>query len=192
MLVYTREKIVAHLLGLSELNTLYMTQDAHYVPRSLQWMTEVEDSLRRLRLPLASTVAAARGKVVAVTDGYRAPSVQAGTNVRKAVKATTALALASIQEALCAHAENLDQRFEQLQEKIAQLLAVNSGATPLALQTKGQSRDAWIESTWSRLTRNDQTQAMVGYLMASLNHQDLMHLLGDTLDHLVENSHPSG
>ena len=71
MLLLTRHMLNEHLLALPGLTDRYAAHDARFVPESLSWLAEVEQTLLRLRLPLAGMVASARSQVLATKDGYR-------------------------------------------------------------------------------------------------------------------------
>ncbi|MDF7800248.1 hypothetical protein P4C99_12290 [Pontiellaceae bacterium B1224] len=191
MQAYTREKLLSHLQGLTELSNLYKERSVDYPIRVIQWMQDLEETLGKLRSPLSGFVAAERGKVIASVDGYCDPYIQpagSGRSSRRNRQATAALGVANVQERLQQTIEHIDHRFEEVREKIAQLLAVVSAQSPIPMPQEGESRSGWHERVWQQLPTNGNTQGMVEYLRTSLKHSDLLYVLGETLDNLVENA----
>jgi hypothetical protein len=191
MQAYTRENLLSHLLGLTELTNLYKERSVDYPIRVIQWMQDLEETLGKLRSPLAGFVAAERAKIIASMDGYCDPYIQpagSGRSSRRSRQATAALGVAKVQERLLEIIEHIDRRFEEVYEKMAQLLAVISAQSPIPMPREGESRSGWHERVWQQMPSNGNTQGMVEYLRASLKHSDLLYVLGETLDNLVENA----
>lgn len=185
MLVLKREILLDQLLGSAELADAYADHAPDFGRQVRRWLKEAEESLGRLRTPLASLCSAERGRLVATEDGYRDPDVEEGRGIgtRKARRATAALILHRVTEELRAEAERLDERLDGYREKMAQLVAVSSSLEALP-ERNGRSREAWLRDVWSGLARNGEMEGMYAYLQASLSPTDRAHLLEEVLNRM--------
>ncbi|MDT0305794.1 hypothetical protein RM780_02295 [Streptomyces sp. DSM 44917] len=185
MLSATRHMLTAHLLDLPRVLDRYAAADPAFVGEALAWLSSVEQTLLKLRRPLAGQVASARGRILGAKDGYRPNgAVSSGTTPRQAQRAVTAAALTETDNALRDIITGIDTRLDGYREKIAQLLAVASHARPLP--TPGdQPRDPWLRSLWSDLATTPDTAGMHAYLKAALAPGDALDLLGELVDNLL-------
>jgi hypothetical protein len=188
VLFVTRHKLNHHLLQLPELIDRYAQHDAAFLDDSLAWLTAVEQTLLQLRNPLASQVATARSQVLATKDGYRDQELLAGTtNLRHAQRATAAIVLGRVEAAIRRVVDDLDTQLDGFREKMAQLLAVASRNTPIAIR-QGQPREEWLRQIWSNIATTNETWGMYQYLNAAVPRSDLLALLGEVLDNLLASS----
>lgn len=185
MLLLTRHMLNEHLLKLPELTDRYAAHDAGFVPGSLSWLAEVEQTLLRLRLPLAGMVASARSQVLATKDGFRERELLADSaNPRQAQRATTTIVLNRVEAALRQVIDDRDGQIKALKEKMAQLLAVASAVRPIPTPD-GQPRQEWLRTLWSSIPVTSETVGMYTYLNATTPHDDLYPLLEELLDDLL-------
>lgn len=176
-----RETALRHLLELPPLISRY-TAGRSAVPEVLAWMRALEESLARLRSPLAALVAAERGSVVAVRDGLRAPD-QISSKGSRAQRAQCIAAVARIEAALRAEVERVDAQLAPLREKMVQMLAVAASQQPLAVPAPGE-RAPWLLQLWAELGARPEVAALHAYLAASLAASDRIYLLGGLVDNL--------
>ena len=185
MLLLTRHMLNEHLQTLPVLTDLYAAHDSRFVAESLSWLAEVEQSLLRLRLPLAGMVASARGQVLATKDGYRERELVADSaNSRQAQRAVTTVVLNRVEAALRRVIDERDAQISGLKEKMAQLLAVASAVRPIPAPD-GQPHEAWLRDLWSSIPVTNETAGMYTYLNASTPHEDLLPLLDELLKNLL-------
>ncbi len=185
MLFVTRHLLNHHLLELPELIDRYARREPTFLDESLSWLASVEQTLLQLRNPLASQVATARSHILATRDGYRDPELLTGTsNLRQVQRATAAIVLGRVDTALRRVIDNIDTQLDQFREKTAQLLAVASRDTPIAIRP-GQPREEWLRSIWSNMVTTNETWGMYQYLNAAVPRGDLLTLLGEVLDNLL-------
>ncbi len=190
MLAVTRELVLGHLAELSTLVNKYGDRQA-YVQEVLAWCMRVEQSLGRVRSPLASLVAAERGRILATPDGLRDPEVKDESNKRKVTGAMAAVALGRVEGALRGKVAEIDAHFDSLREKLASFLGAVSVKQPIPLPPPvGHEREAWIRRVWSSLGSHAETRALYSYLNAAMAPQDRIYLLDDVLTHLIEGDAP--
>lgn len=188
MLLVTRHKLNHHLLQLPELIDRYEQHEAVFLDDSLSWLTAVEQTLLQLRNPLASQVATARSQVLATKDGYRDQEFLAATiNLRHAQRATAAIVLGRVEAALRRVVDDIDTQLGGFREKMAQLLAVASQYTPIAIR-QAQPREEWLRHIWSNIATTNETWGMYQYLNAAVPRSDLLALVGEVLDNLLEST----
>lgn len=184
MLAFTREQLVEHLQAASGLVDRYARNDWEYPSRVTEWMSDVENTLGKVRSPLVALVAAERARITAVHDGFREPDLE-GINVRKSQKATASLALGRVEAALRDEVRRIDARFDEMRERIAQLLALASTSTPIPLPPT-EPRQAWLDRVWSGLAPNGETRSLYSYLGAALTPSDRSYLLDEMLRNLLD------
>lgn len=187
MLAITREKVLEHLREVPRLADLYRDRDPAFRERVLDWLSQVEESLGRLRNPLASRAAAERTTILAVADGLREPGIDGSVSVRKATRATVSLALRRVEEALRELVESTDRKLDEGREKMTQLLAVATAAQPIPLPPT-EPRQAWLEKVWRSLETSNGTQGMYAYLNAALRPSDRLYLLDEIVTNLVQSA----
>lgn len=184
MLAYTREKILGHLQETPGLTDLYQRHEPSFPSAVVAWLAGVEDSLSQLRLPLASLVAAERGRILAAGDGFRDPAIPERMTPRKATVAVAALSIGRVQEELRRKVAEIDGKFDAWREKMAQLLAVATAAAPIPLPPT-DPRDIWLATVWKGLNANGETQGMYRYLGAAMQPNDRLFILDELLGNLL-------
>jgi hypothetical protein len=185
MLVYTREKILGHLQETPALIDRYQRRDPAFPAAVLAWLAAIEETLGQLRLPLASLVAAERGRILAVGDGYRDPALlDERLTPRMATRAVASLALSRVQQALSARLAEIDAQFAAWREKMSQFLAIATTKVPIPLPPT-EPRDAWLASVWKGLNVNGEVQGMYRYLGAAMQPADRLFLLDEVLGNLL-------
>jgi hypothetical protein len=187
MLAITREKVLEHLREVPRLADLYRDRDPAFRERVLDWLSQVEQSLGRLRNPLASRAAAERTTILAVADGLREPGIDGSVGLRKATRATVSLALRRVERALRELVETTDRKLDEGREKMTQLLAVATTAKPIPLPPT-EPRQAWLEKVWRSLETSNGTQGMYAYLNAALRPSDRLYLLDEIVTNLVRSA----
>lgn len=188
MQIYTRERLMQHILEVSDLSTLYRDQPSVYCAKVASWMEDIEETLGKLRHPLAGKVAAERGRIQGVSDGVRDPMVSLEMKrPRQIQRAMAAQSLATIQDLLFHYMEETDLKFRDMEQRMAQLLAVASSVDPIPARSVGETRESWVRRVWSQLCGIQEAKAMVDFLRASLKPYDLNYLLGETLSNLMNN-----
>ena len=183
MLSVTREKLLSHLCELSGIVDSFAKRDV-YVQGVLAWMSRVEQTLQQVRSPMASAMAAERGRILAVADGLRDPEIAEAGSVRKAERATTALALSRVESILRSRVDMIDQQLEMMREKMTSFLAAASVDVPIPLPPT-EPRVLWLQKVWGVLGHHPGTGALFAYLNASLTRHDRMYLLDQILEDLL-------
>ncbi|MFD8461928.1 hypothetical protein ACFV27_34240 [Streptomyces antimycoticus] len=185
MLFLTRHMLNQHLMELPELVDRYAAHDAEFVDHSLSWLTAVEQTLLRLRHPLAGLVAGSRSEVLAVRDGYRERDASSRTaGVRHAQRATAALVLGRVEKTLRGVVDDIDTQLDGHREKMAQLLAVASNVKPIPACKSGPDGE-WLRSLWGNMAQTKETAGMYAYLNAAISRSDVLTLLGEVLENLL-------
>jgi len=191
VIAYTREKLMEMLLQVPALISLYQSQDSAFVPSVLQWMTDSENELKRLRSPLASQCATERGRLLASVDGFPDAELRAREGgLRKAARATGALCLGRVEASMRQRVNELDAQLAQATDKMAQLLALGSAQSPLPLPPT-EPRSAWLAQVWQQLGGVNETRHLHGYLASLLTASDRLYLLEQATDNLLS-ALPSG
>jgi hypothetical protein len=185
MLIIAREMLVKRLLELHALATSYADLDPQFSDRVSVWLRGTEQTLLRLRDPMAGFVSVQRSKLLAAKDGYREPGAHAEhVSQRKLERVAAVLAMGEVQAAVQKIVSEIDARLDGLREKMVQLLAVASATNPLPLQN-GQSRDEWLRNVWQTVGTSPETRGMFNYLNAATTQNDVIQLLGDVLANLI-------
>lgn len=191
MLVYTREKLIEHLLQMKQLSVAYQEKDPAYVGKVIHWMDDLEDTLQRLRKRQCGLVASERAKLEAIKDGFRDPLLSGdGGSPRKLCRAYAAIALSRIEAELSGIVSGIDQQFESYRERLNQLVTVLAMRDQLDVQAADESLSSWSSRLWDGLVPSAETDGMVLFLSSSLKRIDLLHLFGETIENYFE-SRPS-
>lgn len=191
MLFFTREKLMAHLSEVPALGRAYAARDPSYVDAAVAWMASVEETLLRVRHPLSSLVSTQKARIQSVEDGYRPPEMpQDKGSVRQARRLVTALAVAQVEEVLRQVVASADARFNDLRDRLAQLLAVASAIQPIPL-SEGLAREDWARRVWADLPITGETRGMHGYLSGAFQPTDLHQVLAEVLENLAVNARRS-
>jgi hypothetical protein len=184
MLAFTRESLLGHLRRTPEITDLAARRDPAFPDRVAAWLGQAEESLQRLRSPLLSLVVGQRASLVAVSDGLRDPRISPSASTREARRATAALCLIRVEEALRQAVATVDGKLDEAREKMLQLLAVASAANPLPLTPPDASEEA-LRRLWMSLGEIDTTRTLHTYLNAALTMSDRLYLLREILENLL-------
>jgi hypothetical protein len=185
MLALTRETLLARLLLVPGLADRYQRREPDFPAAVAGWLRDGEQALARLRSPLASLCAAERARLLAGADGGAEPGSGAGRGApRKALRALAAGVLNCAEAALREALAKTDGELASLRDKLAQLLAVASGARPLALPAAGGA--AAYAELWRQLGELPEARSLHAYLGVSLAPPDRQYLLDDLLGNLIQ------
>ena len=183
MLAYTRELLIDKLAELSELQSDF--NKTGQIQGIEPWLTELEESVGRLRNPLSSVVANTQSEIRAIWGGFRKDGIDASLPPKKARRIAVSLALIQLSEALTSEVLTIDQKFEMMSDKLAQLLAGASALSPLPAPDNG-NMDKWKSNVWKVLGQHEATLGMYTYLSSSLARADREYILGSMLSRLAE------
>ena len=178
MLAMTRQVLIDLLLEIPALVDRYQAQDPGFVPAAVSWMERAETDLGRLRHPAAAFVAARRSLVLAASDGHRLPGVDAPSG-RKAVRASAAVLLSEIEHELQRNTEQIDDRFGEMTERMAQLVAVAMAGG--VIPDRREPREAWLRDAWASLDAGNGSQGLHQFLQAQMAPADRLFVLDDVL-----------
>lgn len=184
MLALTREALVGHLVTLREVVDEYVRGDTAFVEQVLKWLADVQETLVKLRSPLASLVATARSTIAAVGDGANPGGMLEGrVSRRKAQRAAASMVLDKVDGALRAKVEELDSRLDVGRERIAQVLAVGHSHVNLK-RPEGEVPRSWYSALWVQLGQVDAVHDAHVFVSASFGPSDRAYLLEDLLDRM--------
>ena len=183
MLAYTRELLIDKLAELSELQSDF--NKTGQIQAIEPWLTELEESIGRLRNPLSSVVANTQSEIRAIWGGFRKDGIDASLPPKKARRIAVSLALVQLSEAITSEVLTIDQKFEMMSDKLAQLLAGASALSPLPAPDNGNI-DKWKNDVWKVLGQHEATLGMYTYLSSSLARADREYILGSMLSRLAE------
>lgn len=173
----TREALVEHLQYVSVLTDLYMKSDSAFVERAVNWLSDVEKSLLRLRDPLCSLVASQRGLLLAAKDGVHHPTIAEKPRSRqKAARASGVLVLGRVEEALRTRIAHIDEKLDEMHDKVAQLMALASSKRPLTLPGHAAGNQS-LKNLWKELGANEETKSMYNYVGSAIGNADRIYLL---------------
>jgi hypothetical protein len=183
MLALTREKLIAHLQGLPPLIDRYQRRDPSFGEEAAKWLASVEQTLLQFRSPLASLVSVSRGRIHAVADGYRDPTIMVDhRNRRKSGSATILLVVGHVEGVLRGRVNDIDAKLDDWRAKMAEFLAVaTSNGSDLPQPT--EPREAWLQTVWRSFSVSGEAQRMYNYLNVSMSRFDRLYVLNE----LVEN-----
>ena len=190
MLAALREQLVGSLQEVPEVMNFYIKNPPIFVDRTIQWITKTEQTLQKFRIPTSSLLATERGKILATLDGYRDPEVTDSKSTRKAMRATACLALSRIEPAIRADIHQIDEKFDHMRNKMAQLLAVSSSTSPIPLPPT-EPKTLWLQKVWKNLAIQPETKGMYEYLNTALKYSDRLYLLEEVIDNLLSNGLPA-
>lgn len=173
MLAYTRELLIDNL------NQLSMYQREFNRSGVLEpmdnWFNELEESLSRMRNPLSTSITNSQTKLQVVISGLRKDGIDESLTLRKAKKIGISMTLVELAEILTAEVVSIDEKFEIMGDKLAQLIAGASSISPLPAYTGNMKK--WRNDVWKKLGNHDTTKAMYVYLTTSLAKADRDHIL---------------
>lgn len=182
MLAYTREFLI------DKLNELSVFQKEFNRSGQLEalddWFSELEEGIGKLRNPLSTSVANTQSELQAIIGGFRKEGIEEALSLRKAKKIGISLTLVEFGETLTAEVVSIDQKFEVMSDKLAQLIAGASSISPLPVYNSNMTK--WRTEVWGELGKHEATQAMYVYLTSSLAKADRDYLLDTMLTRLAE------
>jgi len=192
MMAFTRLRLMEKLARVPQLTSAYAGRDAAYVDHVIEWLADVEKTLTELRNPLASMVAIQRADIVSVDDG-RIPAEISDrvVNRRKLKRVAASQAMGRTEMALRETIADIDQKFDEVAEKLAQLLAVVSSVQPIAFPPY-EPINKWLDEVWKGMSVVAETQGLFTYVSARLTLSDRRYLLQEVLDNLWKNAPTSG
>jgi len=185
MLALTREKLVAHLQLLPPLIDRYQRRDPSFPEKAVAWLTEVERSLLQVRSPLASLVTVSRGRIQAVSDGYRDPTITTERrSKRRSGAATVLLILGHVEAHLRERVNDLDAKLDGWRDKMAEFIAVatSNGTT---LPPPSEPREAWLQTIWKSFNVSGENQTKYNYLNATMSRFDRLYILNGLLENFL-------
>lgn len=180
-----RAECMALLKGVSVLVGRYVKQEGDFVAETDVWLAKVEGALAQLRHASASMVGAERARLASVADGFVDPDsgASAKTSRRKTGRLVARSSMARIEEVLRHQVFEIDERFGELRDKLAQAVAVAHDAKPLALPVRG-AREAWLRDAWQQCRSVDRVAPLFLSLEAALRPMDRLHLIDDVVRNL--------
>ncbi|MBE9042160.1 hypothetical protein IQ235_15375 [Oscillatoriales cyanobacterium LEGE 11467] len=185
-----KEQLLNHLEQVSSLTNEYANSNPNYVENIAAWLESAEKILQQFRHPMASTIATERGKVLAMKDGrIDARLVDPSVPKRKAQRIVASACLSGVVSILSEIVEQIDREFDQMKEKIAQLLAISSTREPIPMPPENNSREAWLMGIWKSLAGGE-THSMYQYINTTLPMVDRLYILDRLLDNLLESVEP--
>jgi hypothetical protein len=187
MLAFTRERMMDSLSQVSKLIDMYQRRESQFIEKTVAWLTAAEESLLQIKSPLASFVAAERGKLLAASDGYINHEINPGRHSnRKTQAAMAALVLSRVELAVRNQIVHIDEKFDALREKMIQFVAVSTanGSPSYTLPAPFEPREAWLKTVWESLKVSAETANMRNYLNTALTPSDRLYLLDSFIDNL--------
>ena len=188
MLAYTREVVMDRLIELAKLQKDF--SKTGQLEELDKWLDNLHEELGKLRNPLASRASNVQAAIKAAWEGHRGDGTDPSVPLRKARRIAVNLTLIELSESLTAEVMGIDQKFEIMSDKLAQLLAAASALSPLPGPNGNMS--LWKGEVWSELGKHEATQGMYTYLTSSLAKADRDHLLDTMLTRLAANGSTNG
>lgn len=181
-----REKLMALAMELSVVSGIYRSESHRFVDAYISWLEAAEKNLSSLRSPLCILLQAEKTSLTSVPDGYRPNYLDGEKSLRKSQKAVAAQSLERVAKEIYAKIENIDQTFEQINEKLCHAVAVLLSKDPEL--TKNLPADqAGVQRIWSLLGSTAETIPMYHYFCAKLSFADIQYLLMDILQKIAGN-----
>lgn len=188
MMAFTRSRLMEKLPRVSQITNAYAGRDAAYADRVVEWLADVEKTLAELHNPLASLVAMQRADILSVDDGKHPAEISNRVvNRRKLKRVAASMAMSRTETALRETITDIDQKFDAVAEKLAQLLAVASSVHPIPFPPR-EPLNAWLDEVWKGLSVVTETQGLYTYIAARLTPSDRRYLLQEVLDNLWKNA----
>ncbi|UYI49758.1 hypothetical protein OFO16_17230 [Vibrio natriegens] len=179
-----KETIIARLMLLPQLSDKYLAQDPSYVFDVAVWLKQTELKLEPLRCPLVSTLASLRGLLEACDDGYQDDRIMnSSRSKRKGKRALAASLLTRADTILNDELQRIENNFSEVNEKIAQLIALVFANQPLPIVQNITS--AYLDSIWKTLGEHQETKSMYLYLQARISATDRRYLLSHLLINMI-------
>ncbi len=182
MLALTREAALDALLSAPRTSSL----DRGAIPpveRCRSWLEDVEQRFRQLRHPIASFVVSQIDLLDAVRDRYQPEGIVAsGRGARE--RAVAAVIVDRTVDNLGAIVETADRTLQEMRDRMARLLAVESMEHPIEVSGTAPSSD----EVWPRLGQSETTANMRAYLSVRLTASDRRYLLDELLANLADSA----
>lgn len=187
MLALTREKMMDCLHEATSLVNRYQKRDPLFIEKTVEWLAATEEALQQIKSPIASFVAAERGKLIATTDGFIDPDItQNRHSKRKTQAATAALVLSRVESAIRQQVLQIDEKFDALREKMIQFVAVaTANGSPYTPPPPIEPRETWLKTVWESFAVSAETAGMRNYINTALYPSDRLYLLDSFIDNLI-------
>lgn len=180
-----REKALTVLAEVPALVDAYQSLDSRFIPSAQQWLSEAEKQLGPHRLASVSRLASLRGLIAASGDGYCDEAVERAStrSTRKQQRATVMRIVQEAEELLRTEVVRIDSRFDELRDKLSQLLAVASSKQPLDIQSP--LTEPVLDRLWQQALSLQDNPTLGFYLQAQLSDVDRRYLLQDLASRLL-------
>jgi len=183
MQAFLREKLVDSLVRCGKLVDAFQAKEVSFLPDTLSWLKDLEDTLSRLRHSLAGAIASERKRVVASGEKANRPK---GVSKSKYQVQEAAVALGIAEERLREVVVQIDSKFDGWREQIAQLAAIASQFEPIEISNPNLP-ESELRKIWQQMGKREEGRSMHQYLSASMPRSDLMYLLRDVVANLLAN-----
>ncbi len=162
-----------------------MQRQSNFVPTVIDWLQQTEKLLEPLRSYLVSRLASFRGQLIAMEDGLLSEHVQhQQRSTRKKQSAFAHHILSVVEEEMREEIKKIDIYFEELSDKLSQLIAIVSSKSPLPYSAHLTTE--YLDKIWALLHANEQTQSMSAYILARSDLTDRRFLLQGLMSNFLE------
>ncbi len=182
-----REKLLTQALKLADVSNTYRTDSNHFVQTYFKWIEETETDLSRLRSPISIILQTEKSSLTSVMDGNLPNNIQEGKSIRKYQKVYAAQSLERISREIYTKIENIDQNFEQQNEKLCHTVALLASKEP-TLFDKLKPNKQGVDYIWRLMKNTPETIPMYNYFSAKLTSTDINYLLTDIIQKTVSNN----
>lgn len=180
MLSILREKLIAQAVQLSRISSLYRREGHRFVEAYFSWLEGAEQDIGGLRSSLSLLLQAEKSLLSSVADGYMPPYLMQERSIRKRQRAAAAHSLEKVSEAMREKIDGIDRHFEELNEKMAQAVAVLASKDP-ELFTRLTADTQGIATLWRTMGSTPETSLIYNYFMAKISASDREYLLADII-----------
>ncbi|HCY41734.1 MAG TPA: hypothetical protein DHV48_10320 [Prolixibacteraceae bacterium] len=184
-----REKLLIHSRKLTEISNIYQTDSSRFVDAYIKWIDEAENDLSVLRSPICILLQSEKSSLNSVLDGFLPNYIQADKSIRKIQKVVAAQSLERISKEIYVRIENIDNLFDQFNEKLCHSIAVLVSKEPEVFQ-RLQLNQKGVAIILEKLSMLPETIPMYNYLCAKLSSTDINYILMDILQKIVSNKFP--
>lgn len=181
-----REKLMVHAIKLAHVSNLYRNEGHLFVQAYYHWLDETEKDLSRLRTPISILLQAEKSLLTSVLDGFTPSYIQGETSARKRQRAVAAQSLSKVSGEIQAKIENIDQIFQETNEKLYNVIALLASQNPeLFVQLKPNQHG--VDLIRKALATTPETLPMFNYCCAKLPPVDRDYLLQTIIENIVRN-----
>jgi len=179
-----RERIIERMLLIPPLIDQYVQQQYSFVENTLIWLKNNEQAIASTRSPLIAQFSALRGQLIAIDDGLLNDNIQTGRSIRKNRRALAAHIITIADQALRDELANIDQYFEELKDKLSQLIAIVSAKEQLPFCAVITTE--YLDRLWLLLQQHEETKSMSIYIKTRTDSVDRHYLLQELLKNLFD------